>query len=85
MPVRLSPSEERLMALLPLSEERRIDTKRLIAKFYRGGEEPFNARMIVLGMIRTIERKLPRMKSARRLRRTERSGPYPIEVWLEEV
>ena len=73
---RLSPSEARVLALLPKSG-RRVDTGYLSDKFY-AGKVPFNGRIVVASLVRNLSRKLSFV------RRSKRRGPYPIEVWRND-
>lgn len=79
--MRFSPSEERILSLLPQGGER-ITTEAL-ARLYYGRAIPFNGRIIVAGLVRNLERKTTLMKDPTRVRRTRRAGPHPIQVWLE--
>ena len=79
--VRLSEGEKRLLKLLPPSGKR-ITTGELAKKFYAKRDEPFNARLVVVGMVRTLQRKIGTLPDAPiYVHTTERSGPVQMEVW----
>lgn len=79
--VRLSPGEERLLKLLPHTGKR-ISTEELTKLFYNGRIEPFNGRLVVIGMVRSLQRKIDTIKTSPvYVHATERSGPYPMFVW----
>jgi len=79
--IRLSPGEKRLLELLP-TEGKRINTGDLAKKFYAGKVEPFNSRLVVIGLVRNLQRKIKMVKgSPIYVHSTQRSGPYQIEVW----
>lgn len=67
----LSPQEAKLLKLVP--PHGKIDTERLAKRFY-GGDIPMHGRVIIVGLVRTLTIK-------RKLHRSERRGPHPIEVW----
>lgn len=79
--VRYSEGEKRLFALLgkePL-------TSTIIAKKYYGrGEVPYHSRKIIIGLISSLQRKTKVNRETVRVAKSERKGPYPIEVWLED-
>jgi hypothetical protein len=82
--VRFSPSEKRMLAILE-EEEEPIATTDLAPKFYKGrkGGPPEHAVSTIVSVSRALERKTLRNK-AFRVKRTERSGPYPIKIWIEK-
>lgn len=79
--VRLSPGEQRLLQLLPTGG-RRISTDELTKQYYSGKPEPFNSRLVVVGMVRNLQRKIGTIKtSPLYVHCSDRAGPYPMEVW----
>jgi hypothetical protein len=74
----MSPSEARFMKLLG---KRPKTTTELIVKFYDHKPPPEHAQVIISGLARSLERKTANQRV--RVRRSERRGPHPIEVWLE--
>jgi hypothetical protein len=83
--VRLSQGELRLLALLP-PNGKRITTHDLAKKFYakKGGRLPFNSRHVIVGMVRTLQRKIETVKAPPFIIcNSERAGPYPMEVWRQ--
>lgn len=79
--IKLSPGERKLISLLPPSGKR-ITTEELAEKFYEGKQQPFNSRIVIVGMIRNVQRKISRCKRPPLyVHRSERAGPYSIEVW----
>src|SRR5215510_12827869 len=80
--IRLSPAEARLFKLLP-SSGKQITTKELAALFYEGRKQPFNSRIVIIGLIRNLQKKINVSHVAFRLKSSERAGPYPMKIWRE--
>lgn len=81
--VKLSPAESRVLDLIP-KDGSRIDHARLQELFWRGRrDKPWNARIIINGYTRELERKTRAMRGDFRVVRSARSGPRPIQVWIE--
>jgi len=79
--VRLSQGELRLLALLP-PQGKKITTRELAKKYYAKRPEPFNSRGVIVGMVRTLQRKIETIKAPPFIIcSSERAGPYPMEVW----
>jgi len=77
MKVKLSPSEQKLLDLLP-NDGRKIDTQLLLKEYYKGQKDiPFHARGIIVGLVRSLT-----LKGL--IKRGERRGPRPIEVWRKK-
>jgi hypothetical protein len=81
-PVNYSPSEKRLLDLIP-RDGKRITTEELTKKRYAGESVPFNARMIVLGALTNLIRKVEYNREDFKIVKGIRKGPAPIEVWVE--
>lgn len=83
-PANFSVKEERLLSLVPATPAK-ISSIDLAAAYYAGedGEPPLNAQKIVVGRMDTIGKKLAHNGDERRLQKTKRAGPHPIEFWLE--
>lgn len=82
-PANFSLREEKLLALIP-SAPARISSVDLAAAYYTGEPEvPLNAQKIVIGRMDTIGKKLSHNGDVRRLGKSKRAGPHPIEFWLE--
>lgn len=82
--VRLSPGEKRLLALLPASGKR-INTLELTKLYYARRPEPFNGRIVVVGMVKTLQKKIKTVKQPPfYIHNSERAGPIPMEVWREK-
>lgn len=79
--IQLSQSESRMLALIP-GRGRRVTTEWLARRYY-GFDPPYHARTIVAGILRSLERKTKLMRAKRRVKRSGRAGPHPIEVWLQ--
>ena len=79
----LSPSEKLFLSLLT-TEPR--SSEALVKAFYgrRKQPMPFNGRIVVNSLIRTLARKVAATPGARyTVARTERAGPHSISVWLQ--
>lgn len=68
----LTPAEQRLYKLLP-PRGRKTDTEKL-AEQYFNNKIPFHGRIIISGMIRSMQRK-------GYVGRGERTGPVAMKVW----
>jgi hypothetical protein len=79
--INFSPSEERLLRLLPRSG-RRVTTKDLVERFYKGRVVPENSQIVISGIVRKLATKTQRGGRVR-VRRSERAGPHPMQVWIE--
>jgi len=83
MDSRFSPSEVRLLNLLP-QDGTKIDTLELTRKFYSDREAiPVYARITIGGLIRALVDKTYDFRRGFRVMRSERQGPKPILIWLE--
>lgn len=78
--VKYSPGEQRLFSLLTGKKQ---NTKALVLDFYTS-EEPFNARNAVIDSLRKLSRKATINREAWRIKCSKRSGPTPMDFWLEE-
>ena len=81
--VKLSAREAELLACIP-ADGSRINTMKIIASYY-GRDVPVNARPIVTDRLSKIAAKLDAMKDPRRLHKSKRCGPAPIEYWLAQA
>lgn len=75
-PIFLSQGEQRLLDIVQEFHSP-VSTKELVPIFYEGREIPENAQVAMTGLTRSLARKEQRFK------RSARSGPHPIKVWLE--
>jgi hypothetical protein len=81
--LKYSPSEQKLLNLIPL-DGKRITTKELIARRYRGESLPFNAATITTGTLNSLIRKADHNRETFRVRKSGRKGPRPQEIWVEK-
>jgi hypothetical protein len=86
---RFSPSEVRLLYLLP-QDGTKVDTVELTKRFYADrAEVPEYARIAIGGLIRSIVAKTGndpetgRPRTSFKVLRSKRQGPRPIQVWIE--
>ena len=83
--IKLSPGEQRLVKLLPASGKQ-IGTDALAMKFYSQRKEPLNGRLVIVGMVRSLQKKIKTVKDPPFvICSTERSGPYPIKIWRQDA
>jgi len=79
--VRLSKGEIKLLQLLS-PHGKRIDTFELAQKYYAKQDAPFNSRLVIVGMVRTLQKKIKTVDDPPfYVCTTERAGPYPMQVW----
>lgn len=77
----LSPGEMRLLRLLP-TNGKKVTTDKLVERFYRDKEMPEYGRLVIGGLIRSLVKKT--QMASLKVRKTDRRGPRPIEVWIEQ-
>lgn len=80
--VSYSPTEERLLGLLP-ARGKPITSEELAEQLYEPGTAPFNARASVAAMMRTLMRKVEHNEEPFRVMQADRSGPVPMSYWKE--
>ena len=72
-----------MLALLP-TDGQRLSTQALVERVYpNASDRPFNARVIVSGLMRGIMRKTDAMGGPFRICASPRRGPHAIEYWVE--
>jgi hypothetical protein len=77
----LSPTEK---VLFKLVGKRKRSTLEIADRYYADvDQQPFNARQIVGGMLRSIKRKTAFNGAVVQLCSTPRQGPKPIQWWVE--
>lgn len=81
---KLSGQEEKLLCLIPWGWDERTNTRDLADRFFEGRRRPPHAIVSVGGFIRSIARKTREADMGFHLYRSERLGPCPSEIWLEE-
>lgn len=84
--LKLSASEQKLLAMIPANGQR-LSTEALVAAFYKGHKHPFNARQIIVGRMRSIMRKQEynsgnTTTSGPIVHKSERRGPKSIDYWV---
>lgn len=65
-----------------LSAQARSSTD-ILGKIYPKNGVPYNGRKIVIGQLASLRRKMQANREPFKLLNTERSGPHPMEFWLE--
>ena len=80
---RYSLKEHELFSKLPISTKEKggITSTELAKKMYKHDE--FHARAIIVGLIKSLQMKTKKYKEPFKIIKTERRGPYPLEVWIE--
>lgn len=76
---KFSPSEQRLLSLLT---RRETDTEELAKRYWSGREKPPHARQVILNLTRALIKKTAR-GNEKKVRKSARTGPKPIKVWVE--
>lgn len=79
--VNYSSMERKLYALIP-KDGTPINTLKLMKKYY-GNDVPFNGRIIVTGMMRSLIAKVERNKEPFVITKSARNGPNPIEFQVK--
>lgn len=78
--VKYSNSEQKAFNSLIAKPRSSTDIMKL---FYGKITTPYNGRKIVIGVLASLHRKMTANREPFKLMRTERSGPHPMEFWLE--
>lgn len=81
--IRYSPTEQRVLALLP-SDGTKISSGEIIDLHFGTRRKPLNAQKIIIGVLRSLMQKSSRNKEPFRICKSARKGPYPIKFWIEE-
>ena len=83
---RFTRKEQALVGLLP-ADGTPINTKQLVARFYgeEPGEQPFNARQIIIACMSGIIRKTALHDFGFQVRKSARAGPNVISFWREQT
>jgi hypothetical protein len=80
-----SPSESRVIDILKKTPGTKLTTAQLADRFYpKKADRPEYARVIIAGIVRSLVKKTSRTKEFK-IKSSTRSGPHPIEVWIEGV
>ena len=77
-----SGNERRAFAAMPKTG-RPISTTELAERMYKNGNGPANARQVALAVMVALSRKVKRNREAYVIKRTARSGPYPLQWRIE--
>lgn len=83
-PVQYSDSELEIFRLLPKGG-RKMSSKVLVAKKYEGAvQPPLNAQKMITSIMTSLIKKVDMNSEEFRISRSKRSGPHPVEFWIEE-
>ena len=80
MSYKYSPTEERLLQLLPRGGQP-VTTRTLVDRFYKDRKKPFHGYVYIGNAMRTLTRKVSRNREPFKLKRTK--GERPIQYWIE--
>jgi hypothetical protein len=80
--IKYSPRERAIFMLLP-QNGKSINTHSLIDRYYKK-KAPVNARMCIIGAMRSLISKVQRNREPFRIKKSDRSGPHPMEFWVEK-
>jgi len=80
--IKYSPSEEKILKLIPKNGSR-VSSEELLKLFYGRKQRPFFARNVIIGTLRSLARKMEKNHDPYRLHKSERKGPKPIDFWIE--
>jgi hypothetical protein len=75
-----SPTEERLLQLLPRSGQR-VTTKTLVERYYKDRKKPFHGYVYIGNAMRSLTVKVTKNREPFKLKRTK--GERPIQYWIE--
>jgi hypothetical protein len=76
-----SPSEQKIYDILKGAKGKQLSTADLARRYYAKREMPEHGRVIITGIVRALVKKTARQPI--KVKRTARSGPNPIMVWVE--
>lgn len=74
-----SSSEQTAFSALGIKPRSSTD---IVEKFY-SGKVPYNGRKIVIGMLKSLRRKMLANKESFKLCNSDRAGPHAMDFWLE--
>ena len=84
MKTQYSPSEERLIEILRSRKGKRMTTLELVEELYPGKKgRPSFPRNTVATTMNRLARKMKAAKETFKIHRTDRSGPYPTQYWIQ--
>jgi hypothetical protein len=78
-----SARERSVFKLLP-KDGKRITTNQLVKLYYKNDSRQLNANANIVGVIRSLIRKVDVNKEPFRIQKSARAGPHPLEYWLEK-
>jgi hypothetical protein len=64
--------------------KKRLTTTEITNKLYAKKEQPLYARQSVLMALVSLRKKIDKNREPFVLKKTKRSGPYPLQFWLED-
>lgn len=82
--MRYSGREQKFLALLP-KDGSKISSTRIGDLFYGRATRPFHSRVIIIGVMRSLMRKVRHNREPFRVVKGPQSGPRPIEFWIERA
>jgi type IV secretory pathway protease TraF len=80
-----SPNETALIKILSNRKGKPITTKDIVVIHYAKRTEPEFARQGVVTVLNSLIKKVKKNKEDFVIKKTERSGPYPNQYWIENV
>lgn len=80
--LRYSPMEQSILALLP-DDGTKVSSEQIVELHYGKRKRPFNARKIIIGVLRGLIQKSNRNRESFKIHKSARKGPYPIMFWIE--
>lgn len=83
--VRYSPAEREIFSFLREHPRDTVVIARLHYGRKNGGDVPFNGRQIVIGALRSLERKVRHNGEPFSIESSKRAGPRPMTFWLAKL
>lgn len=75
-----SPGERKIFAILSRVP---VSTISIAEARWQNGDAPVNSRHVIIGAIRSLQRKIEANREPFRIAGTRRLGPKPMSFWLE--
>ena len=77
---KLGPRAQRLLTHIRIGELNARTTEQLAKLYFVGLKKPENYRIVITNLVRELVRKTANTQAP--VKRTERSGPIPVSVWI---
>lgn len=81
--VKYSTMEKDIIRVLQEAEGKHVSTIQIVDEVYPKDSRPLTARQSVISVINSLIKKVEMRKETFTIKKTARSGPSPMEFWIE--